>query len=111
MNRVPYSHEAHAAACRAAAEQGENLRGRFVQYKFAGIGQCAKIRSAWVSGSGAQMWSLDFVGPQVRGNGSLPAVLVVACQGVDGRCVCADEVGSRPAMLPERLGPVAGSPL
>lgn len=57
------------------------------------------------------MWSLDFVGPNVRGHGSWPADRVVACQGVDGRCVCAGEVGSGPAFLPERAGAFPGVPL
>ena len=88
----PYTHEKHGEACRAAAEQGITLVNPFVQYKYAGHGQCARIRSPWVTRDGVQMWSLVVAGPHAYGTMSAAASRVTPCQGVDGRCVCAGEM-------------------
>lgn len=101
---APYTHEDHANACRSAALTGETLIGRFVQANYAGRGQCSRIRSAWITAEGRQMWSLTFAGPDVVGHGSWPVHKVAPCQGVDGRCVCAGEVPPLPGLLDPELG-------
>jgi len=87
---LPYTHEVHAAAMRVAALAGRAFKP-FVQFSYAGLGNCARIDSAWLGRNGEQMWSLVLAGPSVAGRCATRADRVTACQGVDGHCVCAGE--------------------
>lgn len=84
-----YTHADHAARTVIAFFKGEPLVIR-TQHVQARVGQtvcCARIVDAWDAPDGAEMWSLDLLGP-IHGRMSLPAYKVRKCAHVDGLCTC-----------------------
>lgn len=87
-----YTHAVHATRCREAAQCRQVLR-QFVQVKVFRVTQCARVVEAWTTSDGLDMWSLQLHGP-FFGRASVPASRAVQCSGIDGRCVCAGELGA-----------------
>lgn len=88
---APYTHLSHAKRCQIAGREGLVLR-QFVQARVGRAICCARILEAWDAPEGGEMWRLDLLSP-TSGIRSAPARLVRQCSGIDGRCVCAGELG------------------
>jgi hypothetical protein len=87
-----YTHQDHAAACGSAGRQGITLNARHVQARIFGVTHCARLLEAWTTSEGRDMWSVLALSP-TTGRISVRVSRVVACSGLDGRCVCAGELG------------------
>lgn len=85
----PYTHAAHAARCRDAADSDVVLI-QYVQTRSYQTSCCARIRNAWTTADGVDLWQLELLGP-IRGIGSFGTKKTTQCSGIDGRCVCAGE--------------------
>lgn len=87
---LPYTHSAHAAACRVAACSGVVLAQRFVQVKFLGVTHCARLVEAWTTPNGVDLYKVHTLSPSVS-IAHVQASKTLACSGVDGHCSCAGE--------------------
>lgn len=105
MLKPPYTHQTHAARCRAAAQESIVFT-QFVQTRTMQISSCARIRAAWTTNDGVDLWQLELLGP-VKGIGSFRTTKTTQCSGLDGRCTCAGESKHFGPPAPE----VEGSPL
>jgi len=86
-----YTHEDHAKACAQAAAEKRVLR-QFVQVRYHGGVQCARILEAWDDPDKKPMWEVELVG-EVKGRLSFPVRLVRKCSGYDGACQCEKNFG------------------
>jgi hypothetical protein len=90
----PYTHDMHAALARLAA-QDRVVLVQYVQARSRGASYCCTIYRPWFAPDGSPLWSLNSL------DGSHPFERVVVpvrnvrqCSGLDGRCVCAGELGA-----------------
>ncbi len=87
-----YDFAAHATRCVEAVHEGRPL-AQFVQIKLKGVLICARLREAWITQDGLELWAVDMLGP-LRGRCSVPYKQVRQCSGLDGLCACSGESGA-----------------
>ena len=94
---TPYTLSDHFR--RAYTPNGQRVHfDAFVQVQSSGVTNCAKVRDAWVTDEGRDMWRVDLLGP-LQGRSSFPVAKVIQCSGLDGHCTCAGEPCTPPNFL------------
>jgi hypothetical protein len=105
-SQIPYTHAAHAAACREAAEAGRVLV-QLVQVRRAGVVYCARLREPWTVPGGPDCWTVEALFPEC-GRLTVPCKNVRACDDQSCACTAAGSAG-RPASAARPDGAEAGS--
>jgi hypothetical protein len=83
------SREEHVRMCREAHAEGKHLI-QHVQVNYSGAPVCAVIRNAVVIDD-RDFWKVEMLDP-IKGIRTFPSHMVRKCSGVDGRCLCANEI-------------------
>lgn len=103
----PYTFAHHATRCMEAAHSRVVLI-QFLKVKLRGVVHCARIKHAWTTPDGLDLWTVELLGPGA-GQLSIPYKQTRQCSGVDGRCHCANEQthGAAGAEMPQASAPAA----